>query len=573
MSKNGEPEIPIEDDVNMSPLDKYSIYGKYPYHMIIHILLLIFTTLQATVILTEFSDYLRAQEMSFFEFLIASDSKEGNFYARNVYLYNVTQLQNHLSSAVGSMLNANKTFLNTIIYLNEENEEINMTQFEMIVEYKNKISEINKNEYKMPIESKYQITADNLGPFNITYEDKEIKKYINIINNFQINYNFKINFAEYFREFQKCFIWTIKQIYDFSKRAHFEVGLNIDHEQCPVETTLSKYEVMMVSHLWIHLVVIILAIISVLFCFFQIYHINQLKKYRKALIRNQKNRKIKSIRVLKEIETIAKASNGWDIFIIISNFCQIVGSVIGLTNPKDMDYLFSLYLSMGVLLCYCTIGKYMSYYTNFSLFYRIMENSYSNFIAAIIAIMPLFLSFVFLGKCLFWNSEWYSDISNIITSFIAMINGDSISDILSDISDLNGLFGQIYGYAFIILFIVVIVNILIAILQSGFIKAKFDNKSNWIYNSLIKLNEEVPNENLKNLPIIDNMSPEEIKDDLEKRIISLNQGLNKCMNLIVDVENKNLDNENKVSFRKIIYRKVEEIDSKFQFIRDAWKKK
>ena len=573
MPINGEPEIPIEDEVNMSPLDKYSIYGRFPYHMIIHIFLLIFTTLQATVILTEFSDYLRAQEMSFFEFLIASDSKEGNFYARNVYLYNVTQLQNHLSGAVGSMLNANKTFLNTIIYVNAENEEINMTEFEMIVDYKKNITEINKNEYKMPIETKYNITSDNLGPFNTSYEDNEIKKYINIINNFQIIYNFKINFAEYFMEFQKCFIWTIKQTYDFSQRAHFVVRLDIDHEQCPVETTLSKSRVMMVSHLWIHFVVIILAVISVLFSLYQIYQINQLKKYRKALIKSRKNKKIKSIRVLKEIETIARATNVWDFIVIASNFCQIVGSIIGLTNPKDMDYYFSLYLSMGVLLCYCSVGKYMSYYTNFSLFYRIMENSGTNFIAAVIAIIPILLSLVFLGKCLFWNSEWYSDASNIITSFISMINGDSICDIITDITDLNGIFGQLYGYAFIVLFPVVIINIFIAILQSGFIKAKFENKTNWIYNSLIKLNEEVPNENIKNLPIIDNMSPEEIKDDLEKRIISMNQGLNKCMNLIVDVENKNLDNENKVDFRKIIYRRVEEIDSKFQFIRDAWKKK
>ena len=317
------------------------------------------------------------------------------------------------------------------------------------------------------------------------------------------------------------------------------VGLDIDHEQCPVKTTLSKSEIMMISHLWIHFIVIILAIISVFFCLHHIYRINQLKSYRKILIRNQKNKKLKNI---------AKATNTWDIIIIFSNISQIIASTIGIVNSKNMDYFFSLYLSIGVLLCYCSIGKYMSYYTNFSLFYKILENSLSNFIAAIVAILPILISFALLGKCLFWNSEWFTSISNIITGFIAIINGDIISSVCSDVAFLSGLIGQIYTYSFIILFIVVIINIFIAILQSGFIKAKFDNKSNWIYNSLMKLNEEVPNENIKNLPIVDNMSPEEIKDDMEKRIISMNQGLNKCMNLIVDVENKNLDDEKKIAF-------------------------
>ena len=38
-----------------------------------------------------------------------------------------------------------------------------------------------------------------------------------------------------------------------------------------------------------------------------------------------------------------------------------------------------------------------------------------------------------------------------------------------------------------------------------------------------------------------------------------------------DVDNKKIDIETKTSLRKIIYRKVEEIDKKFEFIKLAWK--
>ena len=38
-------EIPPEDKVTLSPLDKYQIYGKFPLKMVIHALLIVFMTI------------------------------------------------------------------------------------------------------------------------------------------------------------------------------------------------------------------------------------------------------------------------------------------------------------------------------------------------------------------------------------------------------------------------------------------------------------------------------------------------------------------------------------------------
>ena len=53
-------EIPPEDKIVLSPIEQYIVYGKFPYFMIIHILLLVFNTLQVTIILSEFNDFFRA---------------------------------------------------------------------------------------------------------------------------------------------------------------------------------------------------------------------------------------------------------------------------------------------------------------------------------------------------------------------------------------------------------------------------------------------------------------------------------------------------------------------------------
>ena len=114
-------------------------------------------------------------------------------------------------------------------------------------------------------------------------------------------------------------------------------------------------------------------------------------------------------------------------------------------------------------------------------------------------------------------------------------------------------------------------NVFNSLVQSAFIKSKVQEQNNWIYNSLMKESHEVTNENLRNIPSIETMSPEEITEEMLKRIGIMNDGLNKCVNLIQDVDNKKIDIETKTSLRKIIYRKVEEIDKKFEFIKLAWK--
>ena len=132
MSMGIPTEIPPEDKITLSPLDKYRIYGKFPFHMIIHIILLVFNTIQAMIILSEFTDYFRAQEKSFLNVLISEDSKENTGYSRKVYLYDIPSLRNHISSSIQKMLKANDTFLNTIIYVDENEAPIEIKNINKI---------------------------------------------------------------------------------------------------------------------------------------------------------------------------------------------------------------------------------------------------------------------------------------------------------------------------------------------------------------------------------------------------------------------------------------------------------
>ena len=562
-------EIPPEDKIVLSPLDQYVIYGKFPYFMIIHIVLLVLNTLQVTIILSGFNEYFRAQEKSFINALISESPKEARDYPKVKYLYTIQELKEHIKDSVEKMRNKGQTFFNNITYVHENGTEYEAGFFKMEVEYKSNLTEMKQEDYNITLKKTYSISEDDLGPFS--YEEEDIKKYIDSIYLFSIEYNLKIYFTRYFKEYQDCFIWNIIQTYDFTRSAHFTVSLLISNLQCEEKTTISKGLRIMISHIWIEFIFLAVALISAILCLRSFYVTNKLKKYRKSLIEQQKGKKIKNPKILKEIETIGKVSMRWELILIFANLFQILGTLSSLLKQEDMNYSSNLVIAIGAFLCYISVGKYVDYDSTLALFFRSLKNLWPLFFPFVFATIPLFIAFTLVGLCLFWNSERFTNLSDVVMDLFALFMGDSIYDITNDLTDRDKLLSIIYCYLYYIVFIVVAMNVFNSIVQAAFVQAKFDQKSNWIYNSLMKRSHEVTNENLKNLPEIETMTPDEITEEMLKRISSMNNGLNKCVEIIQDIDYKKIDIESKTSLKKIIYRKVEEIDKKFEFIKLAWK--
>ena len=562
-------EIPPEDKIVLSPLDQYVIYGKFPYFMIIHIVLLVLNTLQVTIILSGFNEYFRAQEKSFINALISESPKEARDYPKVKYLYTIQELKEHIKDSVEKMRNIGQTFFNNITYVHENGTEYEAGFFKMEVEYKSNLTEMKQEDYNITLKKTYSISEDDLGPFS--YEEEDIKKYIDSIYLFSIEYNLKIYFTRYFKEYQDCFIWNIIQTYDFTRSAHFTVSLLISNLQCEEKTTISKGLRIMISHIWIEFIFLAVALISAILCLRSFYVTNKLKKYRASLIEQQKGKKIKNPKILKEIETIGKVSMRWELILIFANLFQIIGTLSSLLKQEDMNYSSNLVIAIGAFLCYISVGKYVDYDSTLALFFRSLKNLWPLFFPFVFATIPLFIAFTLVGLCLFWNSERFTNLSDVVMDLFALFMGDSIYDITNDLTDRDKLLSIIYCYLYYIVFIVVAMNVFNSIVQAAFVQAKFDQKSNWIYNSLMKRSHEVTNENLKNLPEIETMTPDEITEEMLKRISSMNDGLNKCVEIIQDIDYKKIDIESKTSLKKIIYRKVEEIDKKFEFIKLAWK--
>ena len=419
-----EKEIPPKDKILLNPLHQYAIYGKFPYFMIIHILLLEFNTLQVIITISEISQYFRAQEISFINTLVSSSQKEKKDYPKKTYLYSIEDLQKHINNSVNKMIEANDTFFNTIRYVDEKDTEIEIESFNMNVIYKNNTNKLNNIGYPMPLKRNYQISKNYLGPFNKNYSDDDIKKYIDSIFQFEIEYKFKIYFTRYYKKYQECFIWYLQQTYDFSQRAHFTVSLEINNEQCEEKTSFSRSEIIMITHMWIHFIVFFLAILSVIFCLHSFHITNKLRKYKDILIENQKGKKIKNPKILKEIETIEKVSIRWELILIFSNLFQILGALVSFLKQKNMNYSTNIVIALGAFLCYISVGKYMNYASNYNIFFHSLSNLDSIFIPFLLATIPIFIAFTLVALCLFWNSERLTNLNDTVKTLFLLLTGD-----------------------------------------------------------------------------------------------------------------------------------------------------
>ena len=78
--KNTKNANHYDDIHNLDPITKFTQYGKFPMKMFAHIALVIFTTLQVVLLVSQTNQYFRAQEQIINDMFIGSSNKLKKLY-------------------------------------------------------------------------------------------------------------------------------------------------------------------------------------------------------------------------------------------------------------------------------------------------------------------------------------------------------------------------------------------------------------------------------------------------------------------------------------------------------------
>ena len=474
--------IPYKDKISLSPIEKYRIYGKFPIRMIFDIALAILTTVQIIMVSGPTTEYTKAVERFFYDAFLQNDDYSEEEVQRIKYIYTMDDLVDMVNKSRDNYYDLNSISLGNFSFNYNENET---NKILVSIDYINKENDVELME-------EYNMTEEDAWIFNDTYTNLERKKIINQIKTFFIEY--KVNsFEPYnFGDYYECFQWDIKQIFDFERRYHFSVTL--DMEFTPCQDLTENGNTFIKGCYWIPSFMLIFSLFNFILTVRSLviafkYYLNFQYVYSKENIKIERENKPPKIKTKwdmlreKDKKNIVSRINYIQ---AIGNIAQFLAAALLLYEGSEVIIITKYILGIAAALSYLNLMKYLKYYSNFQTIIFTLLKSIPYLILYFIGTMPLFLPFVVFGIANFPYSERFYSFTRVILNLFGMMNGDSLIDVINDMIDNNFFLGHLYIYLFLFLFICFVINIFVSIIEDSFVSSKMKNQNHWIYSFVKK---------------------------------------------------------------------------------------
>ena len=526
--------IPYKDKISLSPIEKYRIYGKFPIRMIFDIALAILTTVQIIMVSGPTTEYTKAVERFFYDAFLQNDDYSEEEVQRIKYIYTMDDLVDMVNKSRDNYYDLNSISLGNFSFNYNENET---NKILVSIDYINKENDVELME-------EYNMTEEDAWIFNDTYTNLERKKIINQIKTFFIEY--KVNsFEPYnFGDYYECFQWDIKQIFDFERRYHFSVTL--DMEFTPCQDLTENGNTFIKGCYWIPSFMLIFSLFNFILTVRSLviafkYYLNFQYVYSKENIKIERENKPPKIKTKwdmlreKDKKNIVSRINYIQ---AIGNIAQFLAAALLLYEGSEVIIITKYILGIAAALSYLNLMKYLKYYSHFQTIIFTLLKSIPYLILYFIGTMPLFLPFVVFGIANFPFSERFYSFTRVILNLFGMMNGDSLIDVINDMIDNNFFLGHLYIYLFLFLFICFVINIFVSIIEDSFVSSKMKNQNHWIYSFVkktdnknddksklsrteMKLRDEMRRKSLIRTAL--NKAGKKEKDNIEKEKLILNE--------------------------------------------------
>ena len=547
--------IPYKDKVYLTPTEKYRIYGRFPFRLILDLALAILSTIQIIMINSPTTEYGKAVERFFYDLFLQNDNVADREFPRTKYIYKLDELIKFVRDSKDNYLKIKEYSLGNLTF--QIPEESNIT-IPLSIDYIRKKME------------EYNMNKDDYWIFNETNSNSEIKKTLNKIKSFIIEYNVNTYDPYNFGDYYECSSWDIKQIFDFEKRFHFAISLDISFSTC--EDISINGNSFIKGNYWIPAIMVIFSLINIILTLRSLiigykYYLNFQYKFSKdkmKIERENKPPKIKSKWEMLRKKEKNNLTSRFNYLQLIGNIMQLFGALLSLYEGREVIVITKYVVGIGAALSYTTLLKYLKFYPNFQTIINTFSKSIPYLILYFIGTLPIFLCFVVFGLANFPFSERFYSFTRIILQLFGMMNGDSILDIINDILDNNYFLGHIYIYLFITLFFWFVINLFVAIIEDSFVSAKMKNQDHWIY-TLVKKNQN-KNED------IGTKSRKEIKlyDEMRRKKLIRNV-LSKSRENLNELNEQNIISEEKGQLNISLIESIQDFDNFFNRIKDEIK--
>jgi len=322
--------------------------------------------------------------------------------------------------------------------------------------------------------------------------------------------------------------------------SHSIIKLDINQEVCEDQKTI-KWS----RHLWIHIIVLILASVSLYLLLHNIYitYYNYLKFHERYVKPNIITRDVDSLtgamefaneknisyrekqghkRMTEDAERLVDASfiagsghstkkpqikneqakalmdkhapkswiSNWSLMVLISNLFQICSVLVFIVDHRKRIGTASIFMGFGSFFSWVSILRYFQYDANYFFMFNSILTSSSNVIRYLLGALLIFFGYGFFASSVFWRSHRYESTTRSMQIQFALLDGDSIYDTFADLTRFHFALGQLYLYTFIIMFICVVQNLFVSMIQKVYSDYRKDETKSIIEKEKLILIEE-----------------------------------------------------------------------------------
>ena len=211
----------IKDQLYMPPIKKYEKYGAFPWKMTIQFLLIIFTTCQVFFVVNENTSYTYSQYTVFNRFFLNPDASGGDNGLTNTFtLFSRSELINFLQSTISNYYSINNLAIDNYDYYYDGT----LRKFPRL-----EVSYLDNNEaLRKGFKFEYRLNSTYLGPFTGSKADE----FYDNVEEFYVTFKFKHKLNKYQKTPRNCYVWNLKQRYNFSHHGSIIVELSTDNYSC-----------------------------------------------------------------------------------------------------------------------------------------------------------------------------------------------------------------------------------------------------------------------------------------------------------------------------------------------------
>ena len=186
----------LKDRLYMSPLKKYEKYGKFPFKIVIQILLVLFTTCQVILVVNQDTTYAYNQYILFNYLFLNNDVQGSDTTITNSYnIYGINSLTKYIQTSVDRYYDINSHSIdNYNYYYNSDGLKV---PAKLTIEYLDNAKALNDG-YKI----EYSLYSTDIGPFS---DKHDVKSFLNNVKKFEVRFKLIHDLDRYVELASDCY--------------------------------------------------------------------------------------------------------------------------------------------------------------------------------------------------------------------------------------------------------------------------------------------------------------------------------------------------------------------------------